>query len=194
MEETMPTNRTSIHLTPARGGRQTGFTVIELMVTVTILAIVMVIGAPAMRDMLARNRIVGQASDLTADLQLARAESNRRGFRVVVCKSSDLAGCSSSGTFADGWIVFVDANSNSAVDTGEEVLRVHQAAPTGITIAVSPNSGTPPNLTYYRPTGLVDSSGTMPRTFTVCQTGFTGRVVTVGNTGRTSVAPTSAVC
>ena len=169
------------------GGRpQAGFTIIEVMITVTILAIVMVIGAPAMRDFMVRNRITGQSSDLASDLQLARSEANRRGQRVVVCQTDSTYAACGTGGWTAGWILFIDANSNAALDTGEEVIRVHQALPTDLTVAVSPSA----TKVTYRPTGMSDAA----RTFTICQTKYIGRVLSISVTGRTTVAPTAAVC
>jgi len=170
-------------------GRNHGFTVIELMVTVTILAIIVGIGAPAMRDFVIRGRLQSQASDLTSDMQFARSEANRRQQRVVICQSDATStGCGATNWNA-GWVVFVDANRNNVFDsgvTGEEILRVHQSVPTNVSVATAPSAV----AIYYRPTGPADAA----RVFTICQSKYVGRDVSVSITGRTSVAPTAAIC
>jgi len=173
-----------------RHATQFGFTIIELMITVAILAIMIGVGAPALRDFVIRSRLVTQASDLTVALQTARSEANRRSQRVMVCKaSSTYSACATGTDWGAGWIVFVDSDRNGSFTTGEEILRVHQASPTNITITMA-GGGSGSDRLYYRPTGPVDNA----HTFTVCQTGYMGRVVTVGVTGRTSVAATTSVC
>jgi hypothetical protein len=77
--------------------------------------------------------------------------------------------------------------SNNDYTSGEEILRVHQASPTNVTVTMAGGSQ---DRLYYRPTGPVDAA----HTFTVCQTGYSGRVVSVSVTGRTSVAATAALC
>jgi len=168
-----------------------GFTIIELMMAIAIMAILVGIGAPSLRDFVIRNRISSQASDLVGDLQLARSESNRRGLRVAVCKAnSSLSGCTTGADWSSGWIVYIDSNRDALYTNGEEILRVHQALPTNITMTVTPGSTPAGDRTYYRPTGPADAD----HTFTVCQTGYSGRVVTLLASGRTSVAATAAVC
>lgn len=177
----MPKNR-PLPLRPRM--RQAGFTLIELMITIVILVIISSIAVPGLKGMVVRNRVYSVSSDLTVDLQFARNEAFRREKRVQVCQAnSTLDNCdtNSGGSFANGWLVFVDANSNNGYDSGEEVIRVHQPVSSGITISVSPSA----TRAYYRPIGMVDAA----HTFTVCQSGYEGRVITVSVTGRTTVAP-----
>lgn len=168
-----------------RPARQSGFTIIEIMVAVAILAILVGVGAPSLRDFVIRSRISSQSSDLAVDLQLARSESARRGQRVMLCASNTTYdGCSGTATgWAAGWIVFADVDHGGSFNSGDEILRVHQALPTGVTLAVTPSV----DKMIYRPTGLVDAA----RTFRVCQTGYQGRDIAISTTGRTSVSMAS---
>ena len=81
-----------------------GFTLVELMITVAVFAIVAAIAAPAMQAMVAASRLNGATSELVTALQLAEAEAIRRNARVMVCASADGATCSGSGDWSR-WIV-----------------------------------------------------------------------------------------
>ena len=61
-----------------------GFTLIELMVTVAVLAIVLSLGVPSYRALIINNRLTAQANALVASINLARSEAIKRGVRVWV--------------------------------------------------------------------------------------------------------------
>ena len=132
--------------------KQTGFTLIELMFTITVLAVLLGIGVPNFRDFIRNSRMTSAANDLLADLSFARSEAVKRRVPVALCKSTDGSSCDSSATSAfQRWIVFVDDADPAAADTtndgngtvqsGETVLRntvissaIPTAAGTGIRI------------------------------------------------------------
>ena len=142
-----------------------GFTLLELMVTVAIVAILGALAAPNFQTLIQANRTRTVASEFMAMLNLARSEAARRGQPVSVCRSSDGRSCSSTGTGWDsGWIAFVNENHASAQekdlpvrDEDEQILQVRQDLPTGVT--VRPNSNFTNGITFLR-TGLVWSLGT----------------------------------
>ncbi|WP_051692474.1 GspH/FimT family pseudopilin [Marinobacterium lacunae] len=68
--------------------RETGFTLIELVVTLVVVAILATVAAPAFRDFFENRRLTGAAQTLYADLQLARAESIKRN-QVIFVKFDD---------------------------------------------------------------------------------------------------------
>jgi type IV fimbrial biogenesis protein FimT len=110
-----------------------GFTLIELMVGLVVLAVLMGIAAPAMTSFVANQRLSGQSNDLMSDLTFARSEAIRRGAAVTVCKTADpsVAAPACNVTVADAWtagrIVFADPNGNGTRDAGEQVLKIRQA-------------------------------------------------------------------
>lgn len=85
---------------------QRGFTLIELMVTITVLAVLLGIGIPSFRSMIENNRIAAASNDLVSALQLARSEAIKRGIPVVLCASSDQSSCSTatSPVWINGWV------------------------------------------------------------------------------------------
>lgn len=87
--------------------RRSGFTLIELMVALAVLAILATIGIPSFQNLLAENRVSSAANNLQLALQLARSTAASRNYEdgdfVTVCASSDGTEC--TGTWTDGWII-----------------------------------------------------------------------------------------
>lgn len=95
------------------------------MVTIAIIGIVALFGIPAFSDFILNNRIRGQAGDLVAQLTHARSEAMRTATRITLCPGTS-GGCAGS-NWENGWVVFVDANANAAVDSSETVIGVGPA-------------------------------------------------------------------
>ena len=108
-----------------------GVTLIELLVTVAILTILLSLGVPSFQTFIAENRVKTATTDFMSSLNLARSEAIRRGVRVVVCKSSDpnatTPACVTTGTWAQGWIVFVDTNNDASHASTEKLLQARDA-------------------------------------------------------------------
>lgn len=169
------------------GQGETGATLLETMVTVTIAALLLALGVPGFIDFTRDVRRDGQVGDIVVALNYARSEAIRRGLHVTACPSADAGQCNGDTRWETGWIVFVDANSNGAVDGGEAVLRSRQAAPDGLTLR-----GAKQRLTYQ-------SNGFSPGyndTLRVCDPRGTNssRRVIISNAGRVRVKNTAAVC
>jgi type IV fimbrial biogenesis protein FimT len=136
--------------------KQKAFTLIELMVTVSILAIVMALAIPSFKSSVANNRSVGAGSELVTALNFARTEAIRRGAYVSICASSDGAACLAADNWKKGWLVFVDAATSDAgavvlpTDT-TKFLRHWKDIP--VTAVVSAVQNTT-NITYVRFTGM----------------------------------------
>ena len=109
--------------------RQAGFTVTELMVVITIVAILMAMGLPSYKYVTTANRVSAEVNGLLGDMQYARSEAVREGSTITVCASNDGQNCNGGAgdTWQGGWIIFSDANSNQTVDANEPVLRVKNA-------------------------------------------------------------------
>jgi len=127
---------------------QRGFTLLELIVTISIASILLAIAIPSFTYVSRSNRMSGQINDLLADMQYARAEAIKEGSDVVLCSSADGASCSSATTWQTGWIVFSDPNRNGAFDAGDSVLRVRAALSGGDTL--QPQDGTTTAVRFNR--------------------------------------------
>lgn len=109
--------------------RQQGFTLVEMMVTLAVAIILIAVGVPMFTSVAANNRAAAQTNALVTALNLARSEAVGRATRVSV-------GPTSGGNWANGWAVFIDADSDDTVDSGEE-LRIWEAPAGSPTINAS---------------------------------------------------------
>ena len=114
---------------------QGGFTLYELLITVLVIGVVLTFAVPNMQDFARNSRMTSTANDLLAAFHLARSESSRAKTNITICPSAD--GTSCSGTWKDGYIVFVDENGDLTVDGGaDSVLRRHGAIAEGVSLDV----------------------------------------------------------
>ncbi len=104
-----------------------GFSLIELMVTIAVLAILLSIGLPSFRSSLQSNRLATASNELIASLNLARSEAIRNTRGGAICPSTSGTECDGA-DWGDGWIIWADENEDGAFDSGEEILRVKQAS------------------------------------------------------------------
>ena len=182
---------------------QSGFSLIELLVVVVILAIAVAVAAPSMGAMISNNRIQGAASDLYADLTLARGTAAAKGQRVTICQSSDSATCTGASTWQSGWIVFVDADGNGTFEgptstptAGNDILiKAHEAVNINLTVAPYSAAGSPPALTSsnttvtsvrYRPSGPTTSTTALG--FRICQNGYANRDIVINTLGKVTAS------
>lgn len=112
----------------------TGFTLIELMVTIAVLGILLSIGIPSYQNMVLNSRITAQANQVITALNYARSEAVKRAAPATVCSTNGGAACALSTNWSTGWLVFADADGDGTVDAGETVLRVWPALNTGNTL------------------------------------------------------------
>ena len=135
-----------------------GFTLIELMTTLAILAIVVAFGVPSFSYTIKNNRQSSQLNTLISAINYARTEAVKRDNQsITICGSSDQASCNTS-QWEKGWIIFVDANNNGSVDSGESILRINGQLSGGNTLRTS---GFPSNsLISFNAQGMLPSSGT----------------------------------
>ena len=157
---------------------QSGFTLIELMVTVTILAILVSIAVPAMTNFMNSNRLTSHTSALKQAIQYARSEAVSKNQDVSICASSDGATCTDNAEWSQGWIVFTDADGAGDVDIGTDtVLRVWQGLSDRFTLTGAPI--------------IFESSGqrstTVPVSFVVTDPGLHTRTLAVSNVGWVTV-------
>jgi type IV fimbrial biogenesis protein FimT len=158
--------------------KQAGVTLIELMFSLLILAVLMSVSAPALGNLIDGTRSRGARGTLLTSLNLARMMAVNVHRDVIVCPSRDLASCDDGMWWQNGWIVFEDTNGNRKRDAGEPLLETVQAQP-GIAIATT--SGR--KLVRFRADG--SASGT-DLTYTICdhRGAKTAASVVVSNPGR----------
>lgn len=117
-----------------------GFTLIELIMVITISGILLTVAVPSFNLTIKNTRLDSHASRFISDLSFARSEAIKRGERVTICKSNNKTNCTNSDGWEEGWIVFVDdINENAQVQPGEVILRVKDPLD-GSTVMVTTNN------------------------------------------------------
>ena len=103
--------------------KQYGITLVELMITIAILAIVAMIAVPAFQAVMANleaNRVQSTMRSVIQDSKY-RAFTNRQ--RITICGSSNLQDCDAQ--WSNGFIIFNDLNINKTKDLAEEIIKKH---------------------------------------------------------------------
>jgi type IV fimbrial biogenesis protein FimT len=135
--------------------RQGGFTLIELMVTLAVAAIVVTMAVPSFQSVINGSRLAGATNEMITSLQLARGEAIRRNARAGVCLSADTntgEGAECATADVDGWIAFVDANDNGVFDSGTDTLLRTTLLDGQVVAGLSAGIGS--NTVMFRPDGL----------------------------------------
>lgn len=107
--------------------RAAGSTLLELMITVAISAILLGIAIPSFSSFVVRSRVTTYSNDLIGTVNYARSEAVRLGTTVSICGSTDQTTCSNS--WDSGWIVFInnDGDNPPVIDAGEAILKRYSA-------------------------------------------------------------------
>ena len=161
---------------------ESAFTLIELMITIAVAAVVLTIGVPGFGRVIERNQLSTYTNQLVSSLHFARSEAVRRNQSIKVCHSNNASVCNGTG-YENGWIIFIDDNSDNTIDAGEEVIRVNESLPSNYTF--NPNGGM--NIFNFNAKGRTDNQGT----FVLCKDGdlTKARAIIIGPGGRTRLAP-----
>jgi type IV fimbrial biogenesis protein FimT len=119
--------------------RNTGFTLMELMIVLALAAVILAIGAPNFNEFRRNNRLTGVGNDLLGAVQTARNEAIKRQVPVAVCASANPGDDDAECSDADftGWIVFADPDNNCArndADPDEDVIRVGHTIDPALTV------------------------------------------------------------
>ncbi|BBL35859.1 hypothetical protein Nstercoris_02136 [Nitrosomonas stercoris] len=141
-----------------------GFSLVELMVTISIASILLAVAVPSYQFLMKGSHLTTQANEFMTALHYARSEAVKRGMRITICKSADGATCNGD-SWQDGWLIFSDAGIAGSVDGGDEILRVFPKL-TGSSLKGRSNFGD--RISYLR-NGRSQGDSNLPNgTFTLC--------------------------
>ncbi len=170
-----------------------GFTLIELMVTLGIAAVVTALAVPSFNEAIRSNRLASYANSLTSALSIARSEAIKRGKNVIVRRvdNNSFTNVGVGANWEDGWDVFVDedGDGNDVYEVGDTRIKTFPALAEGFTLR-----GNNPfdARIIYTPRGQISGLGGR---FVICDNRDndllpdpnTSRLLTVLTTGRSRV-------
>lgn len=181
------TRHTSFAYADQAATDQQGFTLIELMVTISLLAILLSIAIPSFTSTIRSNQIATTSNDLSTALNLARSEASKRGATVSACARNGNV-CSGATDWSAGWLVFTDTGVLGTIDGSDTVLNTYSSSAAGMSIVSSDAAVT------YTTTGALTNHVAPPTdpTFTITKTGCGAnekRIITVQTlTGRSKLS------
>ncbi|WP_235727505.1 GspH/FimT family pseudopilin [Kangiella shandongensis] len=153
--------------------KQKAFTLIELMTTIAIVAIMAAIATPSLRNMILNNRLAGFSNDIISSVSAARNEAISTRQQVVIEPNG--------GDWTGGWQVFIDSDSNGTFTAGEELVKTVEAYPSSLSESASPGD----NLVFNSKGTMKDLGGW--GTLKVCDDRSAGRSINVEGAGVVSV-------
>lgn len=128
-----------------------GFTIIELLITLAVTAILVGVAVPSFTTTVSGNRAYSVQAELASSLSLARSEATRRGVPVYVSAAAPVAG----NEFGGGWNVWVDQNGDGNFDSSEPVLRAHEAIPPSVKVKAASTSIGYSSMGFLTPSAAV---------------------------------------
>jgi len=168
-----------------------GFTLVELIITLTLVAVVAGFAAPSVVHMIRENAVAAMNNQIVADIQFTRSEAIKRNTPVTICAAnSNLNACIQGNDWSRGWIAFVETISlNGTVDANEPIVRVNQGASSGTMTIRTSTSGNIAGHIAFQGNGfpVIPPAGTLPNTdFLVCENNTTtySRSVRINQSGR----------
>lgn len=167
-----------------------GFTLVELIVTIAVAAILVTVAVPSFRVFVQNSRISTQTNDLISDISLARSEAIKSGANASLCTSTVGTSCDGGGSWTIGRLAWTDTNNNNALDAGE-IRRFRELATGGNALYIS--VATDP-LTF---TNRGAPSGGGALIFSVCDSrgNAFGRDVTINPLGQARASgPPATLC
>ncbi len=103
--------------------KKSGFTVLELITVMAIVAILLAAGVPALKTYIWNLRMKTAMDELQTDLNLTRGRAISHNIQTIICPSTNNSGCSGGFEWQNGWIMFTDLNGDRARQVGEPVFK-----------------------------------------------------------------------
>ena len=158
--------------------KNSGYTLLELIITVALISLIFAFAIPSLTTFNQNDRLTTNINTLIGHLAYARSEAVKRSVQVAICASNDAATC--SGGWDDGWIVYIDADSDNAFTAGEEIVRTQQTLGGNNTLTAT-GIGT---QIIYDNRGFVTAASVGSLQLCDNRSGPHGKTIRITNTGR----------
>jgi len=100
--------------------RQSGFTLVELMVVISIAGILLLVGVPSLKSYFQNNKIITTSNKINSFIALARSEALKRGHQIIVCRSSGTTSCLNSG---NNIIIVSDLDNDDLFNNSDSMIK-----------------------------------------------------------------------
>lgn len=174
----MPTNRHSL-----------GFTLIELIITLSIISIITAYGLPNYHEFKQNQTMTQEINRLSSTIRFARSQSIISGQHVILCATHSFTACDGNSQWHQGWMVFTDSNRNRIFDANDQALLHENSMNEGLQVMAS----------VYRPKIRFDATGFAPGTnltirFCDSRGAEHGKAIIISNVGRPRIAQQITSC
>jgi type IV fimbrial biogenesis protein FimT len=175
--------------------KHTGFTLVELMVTISIAAVLLRMAVPTFNAVITSNKLTAYANKLVGTINFARSEAVKRGIQVTIRRRGTTAS-----TWEGGWDVFVDNNANGTLDGTDVLLKSYEPLTNGYTLRTGGNftcwlAYTSAGVSRGSGTGCTGGPGN--DSFNICDSSATAansRLIAINAIGRPSPSRGTATC
>lgn len=159
-------------MTGCQRGACRGFTLLEALVVLALLGTLVALAAPSLGELRQQHQMQSHAERLMGSILLARSQALQRQQRVTLCVRAANDVCASQGSWAQGWLVFVDANDNALRDAQEPLLQVLDGVPAFLKLE---GNATVNRYVSFGPEGRsqTTSGAFQAGTLTLCRPGHT---------------------
>ncbi|WP_368923646.1 GspH/FimT family pseudopilin [Comamonas aquatica] len=104
-----------------------GFTLVEILIVLTILGIFSSLAAPSISSMIRSNRIAGKANIISSSIKVAKSESIKQGKIFTLCPTINFSTCADSNEWNTGWILFSDDDNNKEPNNPTEIILIQNS-------------------------------------------------------------------
>lgn len=175
------------------GATFAGYTLLEIMVALSVIVILATLTAPSFQDSLVRNTREAAMLELTSALALARSEAVAQSRTLTICRSLDQATCaaSSGADWDQGWIIFTDSGVAGEVNANDTLVAIQGPgkAQAQIILQTSSNSNIAGDYLQFDTSGFLKSGSTSY--FRFCppdKNVANARAIWLNNTGRSTLS------